>query len=71
MVLAAAVPGTVIAAATNPGTANSLAGNFVFLLKPVVFIVISKTNNWERTFSEARYLQPALVTGRYCSKKTC
>ena len=42
MVLANAVQGSAVAATAT--TASSLAGNFVFLLKPVVCIVISKTN---------------------------
>ena len=66
MVLASAVTGTVTAAGTAVGAAGSLNGN-LFLPEPVVWIMVPKTNNWERTFLEAWYILPALATVRYCS----
>ena len=42
----------------------------VKICSAVVCITMPKANNCERTFLEARYIQPALATGRYCSKNT-
>ena len=49
MVLAGAVAGSITAAATAVGAAGTLNGK-LFLPEPVVWIIIPKTNNWERTF---------------------
>ena len=63
MVLAGAVAGTVTAAATAVGAAGTLNGNLIsYQSQQYVHMIITKTNNWERTFLQAQHILLAVVT---------